>query len=279
LEAISFAGHLKLNNLTIIYDNNQVTCDGSVDLTNTEDINAKMSACGFNIIDVEDGCFDIEGLVQALNKARASTDKPTFINVRTIIGLGSAVAGDAVAHGAALGAADVANMKKAYKFDPEQHFVISDEVRKFFEEIPSRGQELVQSWETLVEQYESKHPELAAEFKQRREGRLPETWKDLIPKSFPDAPTASRKASGLVLNPIAEKVKSFVVGTADLTPSVNMAWKGKVDFQHVSFSKSLAALCTNIRAAGFKDHLWHQWRLQWSVYPLWSTRTRHGCDQ
>lgn len=112
LEAISFAGHLKLNNLTIIYDNNQVTCDGSVDLTNTEDINGKMRACGWHVIDIEDGCFDIEGLVKALNQARASTDKPTFINVRTIIGLGSAVAGDAVAHGAAFGAADIANMKK-----------------------------------------------------------------------------------------------------------------------------------------------------------------------
>jgi dihydroxyacetone synthase len=258
LEAISFAGHLRLNNLTIIYDNNQVTCDGSVDLTNTEDVNAKMQACGFNIIDVEDGCFDIEGLVQALNQARASTDKPTFINVKTIIGLGSAVAGDAVAHGAALGAADVANMKKAYNFDTEQHFVISDEVRKFFEDIPSKGQELVQSWDKLVQKYESKHPELAAEFKQRREGGLPETWKDLIPKTFPDAPTASRKASGLVLNPIAEKVKSFVVGTADLTPSVNMAWKGKVDFQHVSFLWPVSRLCTNHRTARFKDHMRHQ---------------------
>lgn len=103
LEAISFAGHLKLNNLTIIYDNNQVTCDGSVDLTNTEDVNAKMRACGWDVIDIEDGCFDIEGLVQALDKARAATSKPTFINVRTIIGIGSAVAGDATAHGAAFG--------------------------------------------------------------------------------------------------------------------------------------------------------------------------------
>jgi dihydroxyacetone synthase len=213
-----------------------------------------MRACGFNIIDVEDGCFDIEGLVQALNQARASTDKPTFIHVRTIIGLGSAVA-----HGAALGAADVANMKKAYNFDTEQHFVISDEVRKFFEDIPSRGQELVQSWDKLVQQYESKHPELAAEFKQRREGRLPETWKDLIPTTFPDAPTASRKASGLILNPIAEKVKSFVVGTADLTPSVNMAWKGKIDFQHVGSVQSAILPCTNNSTARLEDNMRHQW--------------------
>lgn len=236
LEAFSFAGHLRLNNLTVIYDNNQVTCDGSVDLTNTEDVNAKMRACGWDVIDVEDGCFDIDGLVQAMNQARKSTDKPTFVNVRTIIGLGSAVAGDAVAHGAAFGAGDVANMKKAYGFNPDEHFVVSNEVRSFFEDIPARGQDLVRSWEKKVQGYETKYPEVGAEFRQRIEGRLPETWRDLIPSSFPDTPTATRKSSGLVLNLIAENIRSFVVGTADLTPSVNMAWKGKVDFQHVSCS-------------------------------------------
>jgi dihydroxyacetone synthase len=236
LEAISFAGHLKLNNLTIIYDNNQVTCDGSVDLTNTEDVNAKMRACGWHVIDVEDGCFDIGGIVDALNRARASTDKPTFINVRTIIGLGSAVAGDAVAHGAAFGAADVANMKKAYGFNPEEHFVISDSVREFFADIPPRGEKLVHAWEAKVHEYETQFPELGAEFRRRIQGQLPEDWQGLIPSSFPEQPTATRKSSGLVFNPIAEKVKNFVVGTADLTPSVNMTWKGKVDFQNVSSS-------------------------------------------
>lgn len=236
LEAISFAGHLKLDNLTIIYDNNQVTCDGSVDLTNTEDVNTKMQACGWDVIDIEDGCFDIEGLVTALNKARASIGKPTFINVRTVIGLGSAVAGDAVAHGAAFGASDVANMKKAYGFNPDKHFVISEEVCRFFEDIPQKGQELVQAWEKKVQAYEIKYPDEGAEFRRRVEGRLPQNWKDLIPTTFPDAPTATRKSSGLVFNPIAEKVNSFMVGTADLSPSVNMAWKGKTDFQHVGLS-------------------------------------------
>ena len=234
LEAISFAGHLKLNNLTVIYDNNQITCDGSVDLTNTEDINTKMRACGWDVIDVEDGCFDVEGLVDALNKARAATDKPTFINVRTVIGVGSAKAGDAVAHGAAFGAADVANMKKMYGFNPEEHFVIGEQVRKFFEPLPARGQEFVRAWEKKVQDYEAKYPELGAEFRRRVEGKLPGNWKDLIPSSFPEKAIASRASSGLVFNPIAAKCNNFMVGTADLSPSVNMIWKGKVDFQHVS---------------------------------------------
>lgn len=232
MEAISFAGHLKLNNLTIIYDNNQITCDGSVDLTNTEDVNTKMRACGWDVVDVEDGCFDVEGLIEALNKARASTEKPTFINVRTIIGVGSAVAGDAVAHGVAFGTTDVANMKKAYGFNPDEHFVVSDEVRKFFADIPERGQELVKSWEERVAAYETKYPDEGADFRRRIEGRLTEDWKSLVPTSFTDAPTATRKSSGLVFNTLAEKINNFMVGTADLTPSVNMTWKGKVDFQH-----------------------------------------------
>lgn len=234
LEAISFAGHLKLNNLTIMYDNNQITCDGSVDLTNTEDINAKMRACGWDVIDIEDGCFDIEGIVLALKQARTSPEKPTFVNIRTVIGLGSAVAGSALSHGAAFGEKDVANMKRAAGFNPEEFFVIPDSVRDFFADAKVRGQQAVDGWNRDLDRYEKAHPELFAEFMARREGRLPENWASLIPSEFPNKPTATRASSGLVFNPIAAKIKSFMVGTADLSPSVNMIWKGKEDFQHPS---------------------------------------------
>jgi dihydroxyacetone synthase len=232
LEAISFAGHLKLNNLTIIYDNNQITCDGSVDLTNTEDVNAKMRACGWEVIDVFDGCFDIEGIVSALHEARSSVGKPTFVNVRTIIGLGSAVAGDARSHGAAFGKEDVANMKRAAGFDPNTYFVIPASVRQFFEELPAKGTQLVNQWDSMVESYRQTYPDLAAQFDARRQGKLPENWSSLIPCSFPEKNTATRASSGLVFNPLAAEIKNFMVGTADLSPSVNMVWKGKEDFQH-----------------------------------------------
>jgi dihydroxyacetone synthase len=236
LEAISFAGHLRLNNLTVIYDNNQITCDGSVDLTNTEDVNAKMRACGWNVIDVEDGCYDIEGIVAALEKARTSADKPTFINVKTIIGLGSAVAGQAEAHGAAFGADDVKRMKRIYGFDPEEYFVVGDEVRHFFSDLPGRGEQIVSQWNELVERYAEAHPVVAKEFQRRLDGKLPSDWQALIPspESLSDKPTATRASSGLMINPLAKEIKSFVVGTADLSPSVHMAWDGKEDFQHVS---------------------------------------------
>ena len=233
LEAISLAGHLKLNNLTVIYDNNQITCDGSVDLTNTEDVNAKMRACGWDVIDVEDGCYDVEGIVRALEQAREFKEKPTFINVRTVIGLGSHVAGQAAAHGAAFGVDNVAEMKKANGFTPDDHFVIGEPVRQFFKDLPERGQRHVAEWNQLVDRYNREYPDLGAEFQRRMRGELPAKWKDMIPTSFPDKPTASRASSGLVFNPLAQNISSFVVGTADLSPSVNMIWPGKVDFQHV----------------------------------------------
>ncbi|KIW04693.1 transketolase [Verruconis gallopava] len=232
LEAISFAGHLRLNNLTIIYDNNQITCDGSVDLTNTEDVNAKMRACGWDVIDVEDANFEVMAIVEALEKAKSSAHKPTFINCRTVIGLGSAVAGQAQAHGAAFGEKDVEAMKTAAGFDPKQKFVVPDVVREFFADLPERGQKIVEQWNDLVKRYATEYPSLAAEFQSRFRGELPSNWEDLVPNSFPEKPTPSRASSGLVLNPIAKNVDAFMVGTADLSPSVHMTWPGKVDFQH-----------------------------------------------
>ena len=231
LEAISLAGHLCLNNLTIIYDNNQITCDGSVDITNTEDVNAKMKACGFRVIGIEDGCYDIEGIVTALSAARLS-DRPTFVNVKTVIGLGSAHAGTAQAHGAAFGLENVKDMKLLYGFDSEQRFCIPEAVRSFFADLPAMGDTFVDQWKGLFATYSNQYPDLAEQLLTRMSGDLPADWEQVIPSEFPETPTASRKSSGLVFNPIAAKIRNFMVGTADLSPSVNMAWDGKEDFQN-----------------------------------------------
>ncbi|CAK7216055.1 hypothetical protein SEUCBS140593_002741 [Sporothrix eucalyptigena] len=231
LEAISLAGHYRLNNLTIIYDNNQITCDGSVDLTNTENINDKMRACGWNVIDILDGCYDITGLVTAMAAAKHA-DRPTFINVRTVIGLDSQVAGTADAHGAAFGRDDVAQMKTSYGFDPAQSFVVSPAVRAFFADLPARGDALVQDWQSLVDAYSAEYPELAARFRARMAGEIDLVWTPLVPAKadFPSKPTATRASTGLVFNKIAQAVDTFMVGTADLSPSVYMTWPGKQDF-------------------------------------------------
>lgn len=211
-------------------------------MTNTENVNDKMRACGWEVIDIEDGCFDIAGIVDALEASKKS-DKPTFVNVRTVIGLDSNVAGTADAHGAAFGAAAVADMKRLYGFDPAEHFVIGDEVRDFFAGLPARGEAYVREWEDLVSRYEKEYPELGASFRARVRGELSTRWRELVPKreELPDGATASRAASGLVLNPIAKELESFMVGTADLSPSVHMIWPGKVDFQHVSLVQPVAS--------------------------------------
>ncbi|KAI0429249.1 transketolase [Xylaria sp. FL1042] len=234
LEAISLAGHWKLNDLIVIYDNNQITCDGSVDLANTEDVNTKMSACGWRVLTVDDGNEDIPVIIDALEKAREASTQPVFINIRTTIGVGSKVAGDAKAHGAALGTEDVANIKRESGMNPEEHFVISKETYDFFTEVRERGHQHELEWGKLVEAYLKEYPELANEFTLRVKGEMVKDWRKIIPpkEAFPMSPTASRKSAGLVCNPLASELRNIMVGTADLSPSVNMIWKGKVDFQH-----------------------------------------------
>lgn len=245
LEAIQLAGHWKLNNLVVIYDNNQITCDGSVDLCNTEDVNSKMRACGWDVLEVEDGCYDVDSLVAALLQAKASTEKPTFINVRTVIGVGSTVAGDAKAHGAAYGVESVKRIKQFFGMNPEEHFVLTDEVYGYFKDIKPRGEELEEDWKSLVAAFGENYPELHREFMKRVSGTFTEDWRSIIPAkgSFPTTATATRKSAGLVCNPLAAKLQNMMVGTADLSPSVNMIWKDKVDFQHVSiFPRPLCIL-------------------------------------
>lgn len=134
-------------------------------------------------MDVEDDCFDIEGIISALKKARAATEKPTFINVRTVIGVGSKLAGDARSHGPALGEIDVANMKRAADFDSEAHFFIPEDVRRFFADLPARGEGFVEDWNQDLVRYRQAYPALAEQFDDRRQGRLPFDWQSLIPSA------------------------------------------------------------------------------------------------
>lgn len=203
-------------------------------------MNAKMRATGFNVVDILDGHSNVGAIFQALVQARSS-DKPTFINIRTIIGFGSAKAGDAETHGAALGADDIVNIKKSFGLDPEAHFVIPQDVYDFFGGVAPRGEQIEADWQATVSEYSAKYPELAAEFKLRVEGKMPEDWNKLIPskEELPTAPTATRKSAGIVGNPLGEKMKNFLIGTADLTPSCNVAYPNKVDFQSACLSISI----------------------------------------
>ena len=234
LEAVSLASHWKLNNLCILYDNNNVTCDGTADVANAgEDMNAKMRGTGWNVLDVLDGHSNVSSIVHALLAARSS-DKPTFINIRTIIGIGSDKAGTPATHGAALGLDDIANIKKSFRLNPDEHYVLPSEVYSFFDDVAPRGKQLEADWTSTLSSYEKEYPDLATEFKLRLAGKMTQDWTKLIPKKedFPKEPTATRKSAGLTLNPLGENLQNFLVGTADLTPSCNVAYSKKVDFQN-----------------------------------------------
>lgn len=184
-----------------------------------------MEACGWEVIDVHDGVNDVAAVVAAMEKGRdPGRTKPLFINVRTIIGVGSAVAGQAVAHGVPLGADNVKAMKKAYGWDESKTFHIPDTAKKFYEDLPARGDRIVQDWNDLLAAYSKEHPDLAQTFKDRMAGKLPDNWESMIPTSFPTDNTPSRKSNNLVMAKIIEKSPAFMVGTADLTPSVNLTW-------------------------------------------------------
>lgn len=235
LEAVSLAGHWKLNNLCIIYDNNNITCDGTADVANAgEDMNEKMKATGWNVVDILDGHSNVSSIVHALLNARSS-EKPTFINIRTVIGFGSSKAGTPATHGAALGLDDIVDIKKSFGLNPEEHYVLPSEMYDFFGDVAPRGKQLEADWSTIVSSYEKKYPELAAEFKLRVAGKMPADWTKYVPKKedFPQEPTATRKSAGFVGNPLGENMGNFLVGTADLTPSCNVAYQKKVDFQSV----------------------------------------------
>jgi len=238
LEAVQLAGHWKLNNLVVIYDNNHITCDGSIDICNSaEDVNMKMRACGWDVVDVEDGCHDVKGLVLAMLNARASRDKPTFINVRTVIGVGSHVAGDAQAHGMAFGVEGVRALKKALGMDPDAQFVLVDAVYDYFKDREAAGAKLEGDWNALLASFQQRHPDVHKEFMLRVQGKFTQDWRRFIPSKahFPTSPTPSRKSAGLVCNQLAAELTNMMVGTADLSPSVNMMWTGKTDFQHVRY--------------------------------------------
>ncbi|KAJ5334415.1 uncharacterized protein N7506_008198 [Penicillium brevicompactum] len=232
LEALSLAGHWKLNNLCVIFDNNSVTCDGTADIANTEDINMKMRATGFNVVDVCNGDTDVPAVTAALIAARLS-DKPTFLNIRTVIGFGAHNAGTAEVHGAALGVEEVANLKRSFGLDPSKHFNIPQDVYDFFGDVPGRGNTHEAEWQATLAKYRVEYPLSAAEFALRVAGRMPDDWTKLIPRKEdqPSTATASRKSAGVVTSVLAQNLNAFLVGTADLTPSCNVAYKNKVDFQ------------------------------------------------
>ncbi len=229
-ESASIAGHLKLGRLVYLYSDNHITIEGSTELTFTEDVAKRFCALGWHVQKV-DG-YDLSAIERAIRNARQTADRPSLIMVRTHIGYGSPNKQDTPeVHGAPLGREEVIATKKHLGWPLEPEFYIPEEVLTHMRQAVTRGRELEAQWQRLFREYAREYPELAREIKGLIEKDHPSDWKALLPRFSPqDGAIATRKASGRVLNSIAEKTPFLIGGSADLAPSNNTYMKGAGEF-------------------------------------------------
>jgi transketolase len=232
-EAASLAGHLRLGNLTLIYDDNTITIDGHTDLAFTEDVAARYAAYGWHILRVDDG-NDMPAMAKALATAKATTDRPTLIVQKTVIGYGAPhKANTHGAHGEPLGADEIKLTKKGYGWPEDAQFLVPDGVYDQFKSgVGARGADARAAWQKLYDEYRAKFPELAAELDAMEKRELPAGWEKAVPTFPADAKgLATRDSSGQVLNAVAKVVPWLVGGAADLNPSTKTFLKGEGVFK------------------------------------------------
>jgi transketolase len=230
-EAASIAGHLELGNLIYLYDDNHISIEGDTDITFNEDVAKRFEAYGWHVQTVDDG-NDLKAITNAIRNAKIEISRPSIIKVRTQIGYGSPnKVNTAGAHGSPLGADEIKLVKKFFGFDPEQSFVVPDEVLKYYHEKGARGADLEAKWNDLFKAYKEKFPELAAEFELAFKGELPKNWDANLPVfKASDPKMATRQASGKVLNAIAASLPHLIGGSADLAPSTDTNLKDFTSF-------------------------------------------------
>jgi transketolase len=230
-EAASLAGHLELGNLIYLYDDNKISIEGSTDITFNEDVGKRFEAYGWHVQSVDDA-NDIHALSLALVNAKAETQKPSLIRVRSLIAYGSPnKSGTAGSHGSPLGADEIKLVKEFFGFDPEKSFNVPAEVLDLYRKAGERGVGYEEKWNKLFADYKAEFPELAAEYERASSGQLPEGWADLLPTfKATDPKMATRQASGKVLNAIAEKLPNLIGGSADLSPSTDTNLKKFTSF-------------------------------------------------
>jgi transketolase len=228
-EAAALAGTLALGKLIFIYDDNLISLDGPTELSYTDNFLERFEAYHWHVQHVADG-NDLDAIEAAIEAAKAETDKPSFIDVRTIIGYGSPRAGTNKVHGEALGPADTAATKKFFGFPEDKSFYIPDDALANWRKAGERGAAFEEEWNQLFAGYKQAFPDLAAEFERTQAGKLRAGWEKSIP-SFPaDKPVATRNAGGSVMNAVAEVVPELFGGAADLTTSTKTIFKPGVSF-------------------------------------------------
>ncbi|MDU2457290.1 MAG: transketolase [Staphylococcus epidermidis] len=218
-EAASFAGHNQLDKLIVLYDSNDISLDGDLDKSFSEDTKQRFEAYGWNYILVENG-NDLDEIDNAITQAK-SQQGPTIIEVKTIIGFGSPnKAGSNGVHGAPLGEAERALTFKEYGLDPEKRFNVPEDVYEIFKStMLKRANENEEAWNNMLKNYSEAYPELAEEFKLAMSGKLPNHYANALPEYDLNHSGASRADSGEIIQKLSEFVPSFFGGSADLAGS------------------------------------------------------------
>jgi transketolase len=234
-EVASLAGHLGLDNLCWVYDNNHITIEGGTSIAFTEDVAARFLAYGWNVLRVGDA-NDIDRIGHALDIFRKTQGRPTFIVLDSHIGYGSPNKQDtAAAHGEPLGDEEIRLTKRSYGWPEDEKFLVPDGVYEHFAAgVGARGASLRQEWTGLFEAYRAKYPQLANEIELMQRRELPAGWERSLPVFPADAKgIAGREASGKVLNVLAQNLPWLLGGSADLGPSnkTTLTFTGAGDFQ------------------------------------------------
>lgn len=231
-EAASLAGHLKLGNLIVIYDDNHISIDGDTAVAFTENVEQRFLAYGWQVLHVDDGDNDLAAIYDAIAAAREEKGKPTIICLRTTIGYGSKQQGTHGVHGSPLKADDIQALKSKCGFPSDQSFYVPSETYATYRAAARRGAQLEVAWESLFAKYANVYPKEHAELARRIAGKLPDGWEQRLPTYKPTDPAqASRKLSEITLSALYPALPELLGGSADLTGSNLTRVKGSVDFQ------------------------------------------------
>ena len=231
-EASSLAGHLRLGKLIVLYDDNRISLAGTTDLAFSEDVDARYRAYGWHVLDVGDGS-DVDAVDRAIGAARAVTDRPSLLRIRTRIGYGAPTKeGTFEAHGSPLGADELRATKERLGWPAEPAFWIPPDALARFRTAVGRGRERHEAWNGTFRRYADEHPDLAAEFRRRMAQKLPPDWEEALP-TFPTDPKglATRKAGETVLQALGARLPEIIGGSADLNPSTLTWIKNAGDFE------------------------------------------------
>ena len=222
-EASSLAGHQKLSNLVVLYDDNHISIEGDTAVSFSEDVLARYTSYGWDVSHVEmlaNGEIDVASLDIAIASAVAQDQKPTLIRVRNVIGWPAPnLKNTGKIHGAALGDAEVAATKELLGLDPSKTFEISDEVLAHARQVATRGSDAHAKWSTDYSVWAAKNPESAKLFERLQARELPADWYEVLPKFEPGSSVATRKASGDTINAMAKALPELWGGSADLGDS------------------------------------------------------------